>query len=85
MEQRVLSAHYSSLHDDARTDFKAGNTQVKSALFLDELVEICQLACIFFLNIFSNAGSVLVMNIFGHRTQMTLGEFIEGARGYSKE
>lgn len=43
-----------SLRDDARTDFKAGNTQVKSAVFLDELVEICQLFCILFFNIFSN-------------------------------
>lgn len=41
LEQEVLSADYSPLCDNAKTDYKAGNAQVKSAAFLDEMGEMC--------------------------------------------
>lgn len=40
LEQKVLSADYLPLCDNAKTDFKAGNAQVKSAAVLDEMVEM---------------------------------------------
>jgi len=52
LDQRVLSADYFSLCAHVGTDFKAGNTQVKYAAFLDKLVEKCQLFFTFFLYIF---------------------------------
>lgn len=61
LAQRVLSADYLSQRADARTDFKAGNTQTKFAVFLDKLVEMCRFCIFFFLliYIFSNASFIL--------------------------